>query len=385
MFVYKDRLHEKKKPLTHYPTVSVIVPAFNEEHKIAETIVSLQQVVYPKIEFIVVNDGSSDGTSTVVRKAIEHDVRFSFIDRKENKGKAASLNEGISHAKGEFVACMDADSVVEPDIFSKALPYFDEANVGAVTVSVELKNPKTILQKIIDIEYIIGLSLFLKLFSIYNCVFVTPGPFSIYRRNMLHEIGCFDPKNITEDHEIAYRIHKHGYAIANCHHAKVYTITPDTFKGIYVQRRRWYSGAIQTLLQHRDIIFNKKLGVFGYFAPFNYVLVGSGLLLFYASTYLTISRLLETLWHYHYTNYNFFDHLFDFHFDILAISRIYLVGFFAFLFTLFIMVAGLKMTGKHFSEKKVGLLGFPYMFFLYQLFWSGAIFAVLRGKNVKWR
>ncbi|MBI4441176.1 glycosyltransferase [Candidatus Woesearchaeota archaeon] len=385
MVFNRNKLYEKKKPLDSFPLVSVIVPAYNEEHKIAETIASLKDVTYPNIEFIVVNDGSRDGTSAVVTNSIGTDPRFRFIDRKVNKGKAASLNEGISIAKGAYVACMDADSSVEPDIFHKTLPYFDRETIGAVTVSVELKNPKSILHKIIDIEYIIGLSLFLKLFSVYDCIFVTPGPFSVYRKTMLDEIGGFDITNITEDHEIAYRIHKAGYAIVNCFEAKVYTICPETFKGIYVQRRRWYSGAIHTLLQHRDVLFNNKLGVFGYFAPYNYLLVSTGLGLFYASTYLAISRTIENLWYYSYTNFNFFDHLLEFQFDILQYGRIYLIGLCAFLFTLFLMVAGLRLTGKQFASKKVGMLGFPYMFFLYQIFWSGALYAVLRRKHVRWR
>lgn len=126
VFSNRRRLFESTDKLKFFPFVTVIVPAFNEEETISSTIASLKQVNYPqdKIEYIFVNDGSRDSTSDRVHSAINGDVRFRFIDRKENKGKAFSLNEGISHAKGEFVACMDADSVVEPDIFQKALPYF---------------------------------------------------------------------------------------------------------------------------------------------------------------------------------------------------------------------------------------------------------------------
>ncbi len=383
--VNKNRLYEKRKPLSHTPSVSIIVPAYNEEAKIADTIASLKKITYPAIEFIIVNDGSKDATNKVITTAIAGDARFLFIDRAYNKGKAASLNEGIEHAKGVFVACMDADSIVEPDIFQKALPYFDEPKTGAVTVTVELRNPNTFLQKMIDIEYIIGLSLFLKIFSLLDCVFVTPGPFSIYRRSLLAEIGCFDPTNITEDHEIAYRIHKHGYAIANCLEAKVYTLTPDTFKGIYVQRRRWYSGALQTVFQHRDVLFNKKLGLFGYFTPFNYLLISSGMIIFYTSTYLGLSHLLENLWYYHYTNFNFFEHFWEFHFDILRFGRISMIGLSALVFTVLLMFTGLWFSKKPFATKKLGMLGFPLMFFLYQIFWTGAMIAVLRRKKITWR
>ena len=128
LFLYKNSLFEKKKALTSFPLVSVIVPAYNEEAKIGETIDSLKKIKYPNAEFIIVNDGSKDGTSKVVRAALGNDTRFQFIDRLENYGKAASLNQAIGMARGEFVACMDADSSAEPYIFQKALPYFDTEN-----------------------------------------------------------------------------------------------------------------------------------------------------------------------------------------------------------------------------------------------------------------
>lgn len=385
MFIFKEKLFEKRKRMNSFPLVSVLVPAFNEATKIADTIASLKKITYPAIEYIIINDGSTDKTSSVAAAAIGKDPRFIFIDRKDNRGKASSLNEGIARAKGECIACMDADSIVQPTIFQKTIPLFKEPLVGAVTVTVQLRKPKTFLHKIIDIEYTIGLSLFLKLFSFFNCIFVTPGPFSVYRKKMLDQIGGFDVTNITEDHEIAYRIHKAGYRIENCFEAKVYTISPATFKGVYVQRRRWYSGAIHTFFQHTDTIRNKKLGLFRYATPFNFLLISSGMMLFYASTYMGISKFLNKLWQYQYTGFNFFKDFFDFNIDLFATSQISLVGFCAFFFTLFIMFSGLWLTRKKVGAKKIGMLGFPFMFFLYQIFWTGAILAALRKKRVKWR
>jgi len=91
-----------------------------------------------------------------------------FIDNKKNKGKAACLNQGISVAKGEYVACMDADSVVSKDILKKTIPYFKNDEIGAVTVSVEVKHVNNFLQKIIQLEYILGLSLFLRILSSFH-------------------------------------------------------------------------------------------------------------------------------------------------------------------------------------------------------------------------
>ncbi|MBN1157577.1 glycosyltransferase family 2 protein [Candidatus Woesearchaeota archaeon] len=380
-----EKLHEKRSFQGKYPEVSVIVPAYNEERKIGHTIKSLKKLNYPNIEFIVVNDGSKDDTSDVVRKSIGGDRRFLFLDNKKNKGKAASLNQGIDNAKGEFIACMDADSVVEPDVFQKTLPYFKDKKTGAVTITVEVKKPKGLLERMIDLEFILGLSLFLKALSFLDSVFVTPGPFSVYRTSVLREINGFDPDNITEDTEIAYRIHKHGYKIENCMNARVHTILPKTFKGICTQRKRWYSGALQTIIKHRSMFFKKRYGVFSYFTPFNYLLISMGLVLFFVSTYLGISKLIKNLIPFRYTGFNFFDRLFDIDIDLLTINRLTIVGYSCFIFSLVVMFAGVILTKQSIAKKKYGLIGFPLMFFLYQYFWTISIIAVMRGKKIKWR
>lgn len=382
----KDFLYEKRKNKTNYkPLITLLVPAYNEESKIAETIDSLKKINYDLLEFIIINDGSKDHTSKVVNKNIKGDKRFRFIDRKTNKGKAASLNEGIEEAKGELIGTMDADSVVEENIFDKVLPYFADRKVGSVTVSVEIKNPKKFLHRIIDLEFIIGLSLFLKALSWLNAVFVTPGPFSVYRKSVLQEIGGFDEDNITEDLEVAYRIHKGGYKIENCMEGRVKTIAPETFKEIYVQRRRWYSGAIQTLMKHKKMLFKKKFGAFGFVMPYNYILIFLGLTLFLASMYLGLSNSLDGLLHFQYTNFNFFERMFDWEFDILAMGRVSIIGMTSFIAGIGIMILGLILSKKKMRTKKLGIIGYPLLFFLYQIFWIGAIISVIRGKKVKWR
>lgn len=283
IFTNRNKLYESPtlKKDDKLRKVSIIISAYNEEDTISDCIESLQKVDYPKrlYEVIIVNDGSLDKTSDVVRK-YEDKKHIIFIDNKKNKGKAACLNQGISHARGEFIACMDADTIVPKDILKKTTPYFKDEKVGSVTVAVEVRFVKNFLQRIIYLEYLLGLSLFLKVFSLFNCIHVTPGPFSIYRKNLLDNIGYFDINNITEDLEIAYRIHKSGNKIANCMTTSVKTITPHNFKALYRQRRRWYSGALLTLWQHRDILMKNKTGLFGYFIPYNYMLIAFGLGLF---------------------------------------------------------------------------------------------------------
>lgn len=375
----------KLSSLSIKPLISIIIPAFNEEKTIADSIRSLKNLKYEKLEFVIVNDGSTDRTSEIVKKNIKNDSRFLFIDNDINKGKSACLNQGIQASKGKFVATMDADSIIEEQIFQKVLPYFEDESVGAVTVSVKVHKPKSFLHKIIDLEYILGLSLFLKLFSKFNCVFVTPGPFSIYRKEMFDVIGGFDENNITEDLEIAYRIHKNGYKIENCIEASVNTVIPHNFKGLYTQRKRWYTGAIRTCLQHKDVLFNRKYGYFGFFIPFNFILITLGLLLFIFSIYLGFSKFLQNLWYFQYTGFNFLDHLFNYEFDILSFGTTWFLSLSSIISVVILMIIGLKFARVRLKDKKLGMLGYPFLFFLYQLFWLVSYVNAFKNGNVKWR
>jgi cellulose synthase/poly-beta-1,6-N-acetylglucosamine synthase-like glycosyltransferase len=382
----KDRLY-RKMPLfaKSEPLVSVILPAFNEEEKIAKTIESLKKTAYHNIEFIIINDGSADTTNRVVTKHIAGDARFTFMDNAKNQGKAACLNQGISIARGKFIACMDADTVAEKKIFHKVLPYFENQKVGAVTVTVEVFKSKKFLHKLIDLEFILGLSLFLKVCSFFNCVYVTPGPFSMYRTSTLKKIGGFDKDNIVEDLEIAYRIHKAGYRIDNCLEAKVYTTIPPTFKKIYVQRRRWYSGALLTLIQHRKMMFKNKYGFFSYMMPYNYLVVMLGLTLFFASTYLGLKNLIQLVAHFQYSHFDLWQRLSNIRFDVLNFNTVSLVGFSALAFSIIMLLLGIKMARKSIQKKLRAIIFFPIMYFMYQIFWIGSILVVIRGKKIKWR
>ena len=366
------------------PKVSIIISAYNEEKKISNCIESLKEVDYPKnlYEVIILNDGSKDKTSGVVSKYADG-KNVVFIDNKKNKGKAACLNQGIALAKGSYVACMDADTVVPRNILKKVIPYFKDKKTGSVTVSVEVKNPKNFLQKIIRLEYLLGLSLFLKVFSSFNCVHVTPGPFSIYRKTLLNKIKGFDETNITEDLEIAYRIHKSGYRIANCMNVAVKTITPHSFEGLYRQRKRWYSGALLTLWQHKDMILRKKTGLFGYFIPFNYSLITFGLSLFLLSFYLTFSNVMEYLSFYSLTNYNFLSSL-SWEFDFLMLSIFIFFGIFGIIGMIILVTFGLNATRNGLKKKLPLYLGYFMLFFLYQFFWLSSFLLVLFKRKIRW-
>jgi cellulose synthase/poly-beta-1,6-N-acetylglucosamine synthase-like glycosyltransferase len=384
---YRKTLFESMVPIkkADLPSVTIIVPAYNEEKTIKDTILSLKEIDYPKnkLEIIIINDGSKDRTAERTNY-LKKELDFTFIDNKKNRGKAHCLNLGINKANGEYVVCMDADTRVKHDVITKSLEHFDSEEVAAVTVGIDVK-PKNLLQKITQIEYAIGLSLSLAILSRLNTIHVTPGPFTIFRKSLLKKIGGFDETNMTEDMEIAYRMQKVGYKIKCCLSTKVYTEVPRDIKALYRQRKRWYTGALQTVVKHKDVLFNTELGVFGFFIPYNFSLILLGVILFVFSIVVSILNGWKNLAYYRLTGFNFFSHL-EINLDPLSIFTIYsLLILFSFLMTFLMTFLGLKILNKSLKKSFTGFVGFLYLFILYQVFWISSIYAFIFRRKVQWR
>ncbi len=257
----KERKNINSLPeLKNLPFVSIIIPAYNKEKFIAGTIKAVKDMAYPKnlLEIIVIDDGSTDGTYDSAKKA--GGIR---LFRKANGGRSDALNYGIERAKGEIIACVDADSYPAKDSLARAVRFFDDEKVAGVTVSVLVKNADRLIQKLQKIEYAL-LVLSRKLMETLNCIYVTPGPMALYRRDVIRKVGGFDRENMTEDIEIAWRLLKHGYKIKMCIDSKVYTDVPETVRSWWHQRIRWNVGGAQTVSKYFDCFLKRpsNIGMF---------------------------------------------------------------------------------------------------------------------------
>ena len=257
----------RNKPLNNESQkyrVSIIIPAYNEEKSIVRTINSALNLQYPagKMEIIVVDDGSKDETYKLAKEAAKNNARVKVFT-KPNGGKGSALNLGIKYAKGEIIVSMDADSFVQKDALSKMIAFFDNPKVMAVTPSMGVYKPKGFLQRVQHIEYYMGVFL-RKSFASMNAIHITPGAFSAYRKVFFDKYGGYDVGNITEDLEIALRIQSKHYIIENSPKSVVYTIAPNTFRSLMIQRRRWYVGLAKNLWHYRSLFgFSKKKGPLG--------------------------------------------------------------------------------------------------------------------------
>ncbi len=251
--------------LDHYPTVAVIVPCWNEEKTVHGTIASLLALEYPhdKLSVIVVDDGSTDTTWQEI-STYEGNPRV-HIFRKENGGKHTAVNFGIDHTDADLIGCLDADSFVQPDALKRMVHVFNTMpDVMATAPSLIIHNPKTIVQFAQRVEYNMS-SYNKKMLSYLGAIHVTPGPFSIFRKEVFQKIGKFKKAHGTEDQEIAYRMQEHHMRIYHCHEAIVHTSSPDTIKKLFKQRLRWIYGFIQNTIDYRRLIFKTKYGNFSFY------------------------------------------------------------------------------------------------------------------------
>lgn len=258
-----------KKEITEYPLVTIAIPAYNEEDTLKETATSVLQLEYPKTKFevIIINDGSKDKTEEVAREIIkENKNRKITLINQENKGKAEALNNALLKAKGEYFACLDADSMINPEALKEQIMKFNQEGkkAGAITPIMLVHSPKKFVEWIQYVEYVIS-ALMQHTIGEMDAIFVTPGPFSLYKTELIKKLGGFSKETVTEDQEMAYKIQKEGYKIKQCTEAFVTTKAPKTWKQLYYQRRRWFYGGIQCLTKYKGLILNKKYGDFGMF------------------------------------------------------------------------------------------------------------------------
>lgn len=304
--------------------ISLLIPAYNEEENVVQNIKSLLKMDYPNFEIIVVNDGSSDKTHEKIVEAfnlyqIESSQKVSiptkevrgvyynvdypnllYID-KENGGKSDALNAGINASSYPLFACLDADSRLEKDALLKLSIEFNKdkntivaggivriAN-GSVIRDGEFKGfsmPKRIIERFQIVEYYRSFLSGRVSWGISNSMLIVSGAFGVFQKQAVIEVGGYKTSTIGEDMEIVVRLHsymrkhKRKYKIIFCEDAVCWTQGPMSLKDIRGQRRRWQIGLLDTLISHKNLLFNPKYGTVGLVAvPYFWIFELSGALI----------------------------------------------------------------------------------------------------------
>ena len=293
-------------PLT--PPVSVLLPAYNEEAGIVESVRSLLALRYPEHEVVVVSDGSTDGTIERLREAFDlvpvrkvlrdeietAPVRATYVSRtrrelsvvdKDNGGKADALNCGVNAARYPYVCAIDADAMLEEDALLRvAKPMLDDPDRVAATggivriangcaidhgrvVSVAL--PKSRLAAIQVVEYFRAFLVGRVGWSRIGSLLIISGAFGLFRRSLVQAVGGWSTDTVGEDVELVVRLHRHlrergeEYRIEFVPDPVCWTECPESLAALSRQRRRWQRGLAETLWRHRSLFGNPRYGLLG--------------------------------------------------------------------------------------------------------------------------
>lgn len=249
------------------PRVAVIIPAFNEEKVIVQTVSSILLSTYRRLRIIVVDDGSTDKTVEFFRAVFANHPRIEILT-KENGGKPSALNFGLERTveSDEIIVTLDADTVFRPDTIEKLVRRFAFGDVAAVAGNAKVGNRINILTKWQALEYITGQNLDRRALEVVNCISVVPGSAGAWRRDAMIEAGGFSDDTLAEDADLTFSILRRGNRIVYEDEAHAFTEAPDTVKSFINQRFRWMFGTMQTAWKHRDVLFRKKYGMIGFFA-----------------------------------------------------------------------------------------------------------------------
>ncbi len=231
------------------PAVSILVPAHNEAVGIERSVRSLSGSRYAgELEVIVVDDGSTDETATIVETLALPGVR---LLRQANAGKAAALNRALAGASHDILVTVDADTVFEPETLSVLVQRFREPNVGAISGNTKVGNRRGLIGHWQHIEYVMGFNLDRRMYEVLGSTPTVPGAIGAFSREALADIGGISGATLAEDTDVTLDIGRAGWRVLYENRARAWTEAPSTLRGLYRQRSRWAYGTIQSMWKHR--------------------------------------------------------------------------------------------------------------------------------------
>ncbi|GLH94791.1 bifunctional polysaccharide deacetylase/glycosyltransferase family 2 protein [Phytohabitans aurantiacus] len=239
---------QSRQPLQYLGPVSVIVPAYNESANIEATVRSLVASDYPRLEVIVVDDGSTDGTADVVERLRLPGV---FVIRQANAGKPAALNTGIAHARGDLLVMVDGDTVFEPDAVGRLVQPLRDPDVGAVSGNTKVANRRGLLGRWQHLEYVIGFNLDRRMFDVLRCMPTVPGAIGAFRRDAVRDVRGVSSETLAEDTDFTMALIRAGWRVVYTPDAIAWTEAPASLRQLWRQRYRWCYGTMQAMWKHR--------------------------------------------------------------------------------------------------------------------------------------
>lgn len=231
------------------PFVTVLVPAYCEGLRIAETIDALLQIDYPAYEILVVDDASTDDTLHRLHPYVSAG-RIRLVKKTVNEGKAMAINDAILCARGEILLIVDADARPAPDILRHLVPHFQSSRVGGVTGNPRVANREKLLGRLQAIEFASIVSLQKRAQRVWGRILTVSGVVGAFHKDALLDVGLFSPDMATEDIDVSWKLQLRHWDIRYEPRAVVWMRVPERLGDLWKQRRRWSLGLAQVLRRH---------------------------------------------------------------------------------------------------------------------------------------
>ena len=245
-------------------SVAVLVPAYNESTVICNSILTLLRSRRKKMEIIVIDDGSKDGTAEVVRQRFSRTSRVRVIE-KSNGGKSSALNLGLRSTTADIVVAIDADTLFDPNAVALLVRHFEDPRVGAVAGSAHVGNRVNMITRFQALEYMISQNLDRRALDLVNGITVVPGAIGAWRRSALVDIGGYASDTLAEDADVTMRLERAGWRVVYEPRACAYTEAPETVSAFMQQRFRWMFGSLQVAFKNRSALFDRTVPGLGFF------------------------------------------------------------------------------------------------------------------------
>lgn len=233
--------------------VSVLIPAFNEARVIEASVRRVLASRDVRLEVIVLDDGSSDATSEIVRAAFGDEPRVRLLTL-VNGGKARALNHGLTLATGEIMIALDADTQFEPDTIARLARWFVDPAIGAVAGNAKVGNRVNLVTRWQALEYITAQNLERRALARLDAMTVVPGAVGAWRASTIRGVGGYPADTLAEDQDLTIAIQRAGWRIMYDQDAIAWTEAPESFPALARQRFRWAFGTLQCLWKHRAVL-----------------------------------------------------------------------------------------------------------------------------------
>jgi biofilm PGA synthesis N-glycosyltransferase PgaC len=254
-----DRRPARQTP-SRYPSLSILIAAYNEEASIADTVRSIANQDYPgAFEVFVIDDGSRDRTAAIV-DACDHGW-LKLLRQPMNAGKSAALNRGLEEARFDIIVTLDADSYLYRDALKNLVERYlnDPPNTRAVAGTMLVRNSrKNWVTKAQEWDYFHGIAAIKRVQSLYQGTLVAQGAFSLYERVTLREVGGWSDC-VGEDIVLTWAMLRKGWRVGHAEDALCFTNAPDNLHQFVRQRQRWARGMMEAFRQFPDILFKPRL------------------------------------------------------------------------------------------------------------------------------